>query len=191
MLICNRMVCVDLLASTRVGKYIYAKAGQVVCNSSVSLHYSRRMLCRVQLHSTKKDFRSAKPLPSAELGKELSAYPFTAKASLLSVAYRALDKGFSECHDSTRQRKAAVTARLRWRPLCRVARVDTRQRNVFFILFFKNALSSAWIWHSAKLVFFFLDFLCRELQVGTRQSSFFWIFFVECLEHGTRQSWEA
>ena len=38
-------------------------------------HYSRRVICRMQLHSVK-------PLPSATLGKELSAYPFTAKASL-------------------------------------------------------------------------------------------------------------
>jgi len=30
-------------------------------------------------------------------------------------------------------------------------------------LFFLNALPSACVWHSAKLVFFFLDFLCRVL----------------------------
>ena len=74
------------------------------------IHYSRRMLCRVQLHSAKKALHSAKPLPSAALGKELSAYPFTAKASLPSVACRALGKGFPECHNGTRQRKAAVMA---------------------------------------------------------------------------------
>ena len=47
------------------------------------------------------------------LGKELSANPFTAKASLPSAACRALGKGFPECHDGTQQRKAAVTARSR------------------------------------------------------------------------------
>ena len=91
------------------------------------------LLCRVQLHSAKKALHSVKPLPSAALGKELSAYPVTAKASLPSAACRALDKGFPECHDGTRQRKAAVTARSRCRPLCRVPRVGTRQRNMFFI----------------------------------------------------------
>ena len=41
------------------------------------------------------------------LGKELSAYPLTAKASLPSAACRALGKGFPECHDGTRQNENA------------------------------------------------------------------------------------
>ena len=125
-------------------------------------HYSRCVLCQVQLHSAKKVLYSAKPLLSAALGKELSAYPFTAKASLPSATCRALGKGFPECHNGTRQRKAAVMARSRWRRLCRVPRVGTRQINVFFI--------------------FFKKMLCRVPASGTRQSlfSFFWIFFAKC-----------
>jgi hypothetical protein len=46
----------------------------------------------VQLHLAKKALHSAKPLLSAALGKELSAYPFTAKASLPSAECRALGK---------------------------------------------------------------------------------------------------
>ena len=59
------------------------------------------MFCRVQLHSAKKALHSAKPLPSAALCKELSAYPFTAKASLSSAFCR---EHFGECWKSTRQR---------------------------------------------------------------------------------------
>jgi hypothetical protein len=143
----------------------------MICRGAwVGAHYSRRVLCRVQLHSAKKALHSAKLLSSATLGKELSPYPFTAKASLPSATCRALGKGFPECHDGTRQRKAAVMARSQWRPLCRVPRVGTRQRNVFFIFFkcfaeclnlalgkslfsffFGFSLSSAVGRHSAKL----------------------------------------
>ena len=51
-------------------------------------HYGRHVLCRVQLHS-------AKPLLSAALGKELSAYPLKATASLPSAVCRALGKAFA------------------------------------------------------------------------------------------------
>ena len=58
--------------------------------------------------------QQTRALPSAiALGKELSANPFTAKASLPSAACRALGKGSPECHDGTQQRKTAVTARSR------------------------------------------------------------------------------
>jgi len=75
----------------------------------------------VLLNEEKQSLQQTRALPSAialdkegfALGKELSAYPFTAKASLPSAACRALGKGFSECHDGTRQRKAAVMARSR------------------------------------------------------------------------------
>ena len=44
----------------------------------------------------KKVLHSVTLLPSAALGKELSAYPFTVKASLPSVFCRALSKAFAE-----------------------------------------------------------------------------------------------
>ena len=134
----------------------------VSCLYTYSVHYSRRVLCRVQLHSVKKALHSVKPLPSAALGKELSAYLFTAKASLPSAACRALGKGFPECHDGTRQRKAAVMARSQWRPLCRVPRVGTRQRNVFFIFYFKKCFAE-----------------CLHLALGKTCFLFFWIFFAQ------------
>ena len=52
---------------------------------------------------------SAKALPSAALGKGLSANFRSAKGSLPSVFYRALGKGFAEClPGGTRQRKVTV-----------------------------------------------------------------------------------
>ena len=79
-----------------------------MCLSGCS-HYGRRVLCRVQLHS-------AKPLSSAALGKELSAYPFTAKASLPSAFCRALGKAFAECRKSTRQRFTLGKMKMRKKP---------------------------------------------------------------------------
>ena len=73
-------------------------------------HYSRHVLCGVQLHSVKK------ALQSAALSKELSAYPFTAKASLPSVACRALGKAFAECRKSTRQRFTLGKMKMRKKP---------------------------------------------------------------------------
>ena len=74
------------------------------------------MLCRVQLHSAKKALHSAKPLPSAALGKELSAYPFTAKDSLPSAACRALGKAFAKCRKSTRQKFTLGKMKMRKTP---------------------------------------------------------------------------
>ena len=124
----------------------------------MSIHYSRRVLCRVQL-------RSAKPLPSAALGKELSAYPLTAKVSL---------PAFAECRMSgTRQRISRVP---RWHS----AKKSRRDGQVTVMA----PLPSATRRHSAKkCVFYFLKkMLCRVPASGTRQSlfSFFWIFFAEC-----------
>ena len=45
--------------------------------------------------SAKSDLRSAKPLPSVALGKEVPAKKRSAKASLPSVFYRALGKAFA------------------------------------------------------------------------------------------------
>jgi hypothetical protein len=75
----------------------------------LGMHYSKQLLCRIQLHSAKKALHSAKPLPSAALGKELSAYPFSVKLALPSAACRPLGKGFAEGYGGTPQRKAAVT----------------------------------------------------------------------------------
>ena len=47
-------------------------------------------------------------------------------------------------------------------PLPSATRRHSAKKCVFYF-YFKNALPSARIWHSAKLVFFFLDFLCRVL----------------------------
>jgi hypothetical protein len=45
---------------------------------------------------------SAKPLPSATLGKELPSKPFTVKLALPSAEARALGKDFAECRHGTR-----------------------------------------------------------------------------------------
>jgi hypothetical protein len=45
---------------------------------------------------------SAKALPSATLGKGHSAKKLSAKSSLPSVIYRALDKSFAECRHSAK-----------------------------------------------------------------------------------------
>ena len=154
-------------------------------------HYSRRVLCRVQLHSAKKALHSAKPLPSAALSKELSAYLFTAKASLPSAACWALGKGFPECHDGTRQRKAVVMARSRWRPLCRVPRVGTRQRNVFFILFLKKCFADCLHLALGKACFLFFGFSLpsavgrHSAKLGSLVSQI--PSFAECHGHDTRQ----
>ena len=49
------------------------------------------------MHSAKATLPSAKPLPSAALGKEPSVKNPSAKNSLPSAIYRALGKVFAEC----------------------------------------------------------------------------------------------
>ena len=130
--------------------------------------------------------RETRALPSAiALGKELSAYPFTAKTSLPSAAYRALGKGFSECHDGTRQRKAAVTA-----PLPSATRRHSAKKCVFYFL--KKMLCrvpASGTWQS--LFSFFFGFSLPSVVGRHSAKQFFLIFYAECLDHGTRQSWEA
>ena len=48
-------------------------------------------------HSAKADIHSTKPLSSVTLGKERSVNNLSAKTSLPSVFYWALDKAFAEC----------------------------------------------------------------------------------------------
>jgi hypothetical protein len=61
-------------------------------------------------HSAKLLKHSANFLLSVALGKEGSAYSASAKPSLLSTFSRALGKVVCRVPESTRQRKAAVTA---------------------------------------------------------------------------------
>ena len=56
------------------------------------------------LHSAKAALHSAKPLPSATLGKEPPSNPLPVKAALPSAKFRTLGKGFAECQAGTRQR---------------------------------------------------------------------------------------
>jgi hypothetical protein len=61
-------------------------------------------------HSAKPEKHSAKALPSVALGKEGSTHNASAKPSLPSTFSRALGKEVCRVPESTRQRKAAVTA---------------------------------------------------------------------------------
>ena len=56
------------------------------------------------LPSVKAQIHSAKPLPSATLGKEHTAKFWPAKRSLPSGFYRALGKGFAECRHSAKKK---------------------------------------------------------------------------------------
>ena len=138
--------------------YILIKHVQIPITAGASVTTAGRLLCRVQLHSAKKALHSAKPLPSAALGISLHG------------------KGlFAECRMSgTRQRISRVPRRHSAKKSRRDGQVTvtvllpsaTRRHSAkkcVFYFFKKNALPSACIWHSAKLVFFFLDFLCRVL----------------------------
>jgi len=62
------------------------------------------------MHSAKATLPSAKPLPSAALGKEPPVKNPSAKNYLPSAFYRALGKVFAECNLGTRQRKVTVMA---------------------------------------------------------------------------------
>jgi len=85
------------------------------------------------MHDDNSHYRQTRALPSAiTLGKEgfalgkafaecctrqrVSAYPFTAKASLPSAACRALGKAFAECRKSTRQRFTLGKMKMRKNP---------------------------------------------------------------------------
>ena len=61
-----------------------------------------------QLHSGKAQLHSGKPSPSATLGEEPPANPFTGKSPSPSVKNRALGVGFAECRAGTRGRLDAV-----------------------------------------------------------------------------------
>ena len=137
-------------------------------------------------HSAKARLHSAKSLPSAALGKEHTVKNLSAKHSLPSVFYRALDKGFAECPGDTRQRKATGTEAVRWQSLCRVPTLQALGKDFFnffnnffaecqpvrhsakiFYFFKKISLPSA-LWMSlGKVLFFFKKILCR---VPTREA---------------------
>jgi hypothetical protein len=55
------------------------------------------------MHSVKECLHSAKPLPSATLGKEAPSKSLTVKAALSSAESHALAKGFAECRAGTQQ----------------------------------------------------------------------------------------
>ena len=131
-----------------------------MCSTRQRLCRVQSLLYRVQLHSAKKVLHSTKPLSSAALGKELSAYPFTAKDFPSATTALGKEKPswwpghgdgpFAECHASALGKE-----------MC-------------FLFFLKN---------------FFAE--CLNLTLGKSCFLFFCIFFAECLDHGTRQSWEA
>ena len=125
-------------------------------------------------HSAKARLHSAKPLPSAALGKEHTAKNWSAKHSLPSVFYWALGKGFAECPGDTRQRKAIVTALVPLTVTLPSANpAGTRQR--FFIVFLKKIaecpLSGPW----QRCFIFFLKILCR-VPPGRRSAKFEFFF---------------
>jgi hypothetical protein len=96
---------------------------------------------------------SAKALPRAALGKAASAKTRSAKPSLPRAVYRALGKGFAESQRSSRQRKDAVNG------------------PAFFA-------ESPFGWLSAKIFLFFsffLKYLPRACQTGSRQRFFFFL----------------
>jgi hypothetical protein len=62
----------------------------------MAVHYQSWLLCRGPQASAKPLRFSAKPLPSAALGKASSAKIRSAKTSLPRAVYRALDKAFTE-----------------------------------------------------------------------------------------------
>jgi len=111
------------------------------------------------MHSAKATLPSAKPLPSAALGKEPPVKNSSAKIYLSSAFYRALGKVFAECNHDTRQRKVTVMAPV---PLA-------------------HALPSAMSEALGKDFFnFFSKFLCRAPCRGGTRQRFFYNFFAEC-----------
>ena len=120
-------------------------------------------------HSAKAKLHSAKPLPSAALGKEHTAKNWSAKPSLPSVFYRALGKGFAESPGGTRQRKATVTAPAPLTVALPSANpADTRQN---FFIFFKKKFFAAYPALGKDVLFFFLKILCR-VPPGRRLAKF-------------------
>ena len=134
-------------------------------------------LPRCLRHSAKTKLHSAKPLPSAALGKEHTAKIWSAKPSLSSVFYRTLGK-----------EKRPSRRRSRWRSLCRVSTLQALGKD-FFNFFLKKFFAERQpMRHSAKsFYFFFENFLCR---VPTRQAlgkDFFFNSLPSANPEGTRQ----
>ena len=101
---------------------------------------------------------SGKPSPSAILGEEPPANPFTRKSPSPTVKNRALGEGFAECRAGTRGRLDAVGRRptpfsffsfLIFFPEC-----NTRER---FLIFFKYSLPSAVAQALGEEICFFLN----------------------------------
>ena len=146
------------------------------------------------MHSAKAALHSAKPLPSATLGKEPPSNPFPVKAALPSVKFRALGKGFAECRAGTWQRFDGIGRRPTLyifffkKLFAECHSSGTRQRN----LFFKPLCRVPQHRHSAKgvIYLFFKIFFAECDDHCTRKACFlfFLIFFVECNGHCTRQS---
>ena len=105
------------------------------------------------MHSAKATLPSAKPLPSAALGKEAPVKNLSAKNSLSSAFYRALSKVFAECNLGTRQRKVTVTAPVALAHALPSVMSEALGKD-FFNFFFKISLPSVLPGrHSAKIFF--------------------------------------
>ena len=105
------------------------------------------------MHSAKATLPSAKPLPRAALGKAPPVKNPSAKNSLPSAFYRALDKVFAECNLGTRQRKVTITAPVAFAHALPSVMSEASGKD-FLIFFFKISLPSALPGrHSAKIFF--------------------------------------
>ena len=82
---------------------------EISCNMESDHITGGGLFAECLLHSAKAALHSAKPLPSATLGKEPPSNPLPVEAALPSAKFRALGKDFAECRAGTRQRFDAVS----------------------------------------------------------------------------------
>jgi len=141
------------------------------------------------MQSAKATLPSAKPLPSAALGKEPPVKNPSAKNSLPSAFYRALGKVFAECNLGTRQRKVTVTA-----PVALAHALPSVMSEALgkdFLIFFSKFLCRVPYRRGTRQRFFFNNFFAESparSALGKYFLFFFRNFFAECPGPGTRQS---